>query len=100
MVRVPAGARGESGGAADGPTFVAPAVRDAPIERFDDHGLGQEPDNLAAIDAPGSIRTLRWGAHVELILTDNRSFRSEPVTDRPEAEPFEPKGSPISSPRT
>jgi hypothetical protein len=30
-----------------------------------------------------------------LILTDNRSFRSEPVTDRPEATPFRPKQFPF-----
>jgi len=29
--------------------FEAPPVKDAPIERFDESGLGQEPNNLAAI---------------------------------------------------
>jgi alkaline phosphatase D len=69
--------------------FTAPVVRDAPIEQFDDHGLGQEPNNLAAIRALRLYRTLRWGAHLDLILTDNRSFQMEPVMDRPEAEPFQ-----------
>ena len=72
--------------------FVAPAVRDARIDRFDDHGLGLEPGNLAAIGSLKLYRALRFGANVELILTDNRSYRSEPLGDRPESAPFEPKG--------
>jgi len=68
--------------------FEAPAVTDAPIRDFDDHGLGQEAGNLAAINSLKLFRTLRWGRNVELILTDNHSFRSELVFDRPEAAPF------------
>ena len=69
--------------------FDAPDVKDAPIKEFDDHGLGVEPGNLAAIASLKLHRTLRWGRNVELILTDNRSFRSEPVLNRPEAAPFQ-----------
>src|SRR5262249_3872359 len=68
--------------------YVAPAVTNAQIRDFDDHGLGQEAGNLAAINSLKLFRTLRWGRNVELILTDNRSFRSELVLDRPEAAPF------------
>ncbi|HKQ79170.1 MAG TPA: alkaline phosphatase D family protein, partial [Blastocatellia bacterium] len=68
--------------------FEAPAVTDAPIRDFDDHGLGREAGNLAAINSLRLFRTLRWGRNVELILTDNHSFRSEPVMDRPEAATF------------
>ena len=75
--------------------FVAPAVKDAPIERFDPHGLGLEAGNLAAINSLKLYRTLRWGRHVELILTDNRSFRSEPVMHRAEAVAFQPKQFPL-----
>jgi alkaline phosphatase D len=71
--------------------YEAPAVADAPIRDFDDHGLGREPGNIAAIDSLKIFRALRWGRNVDLILTDNRSFRSEPVTERPEAAPFQPK---------
>ncbi|HEY6178915.1 MAG TPA: alkaline phosphatase D family protein, partial [Kofleriaceae bacterium] len=71
--------------------FTAPVVRDAPIEQFDDHGLGQEPNNLAAIRALRLYRTLRWGAHLDLILTDNRSFQMESAMTRPEADPFQSK---------
>ena len=41
--------------------FDAPAVVDAPVERFDEHGLGQEPNNLAAIDSLHIYRALRFG---------------------------------------
>ena len=71
--------------------YQAPAVTDAPIRNFDDHGLGREPGNIAAIDSLKIFRALRWGRNVDLILTDNRSFRSEPVTERPEAAQFQPK---------
>jgi alkaline phosphatase D len=72
-------------------SYTPPAVRDAPINRFDDHGLGLEPGNLAAIESLKIYRTLRWGRNVELILTDNRSYRSEPVMHRPEATRFQPQ---------
>lgn len=68
--------------------FDAPEVVDAPITRFDDHGLGQEPNNLAAIQSLKGYRALRWGRNVELVVTDQRSYRSEEPTDRPEAKAF------------
>jgi len=66
--------------------FTAPKVVDAPIARFDNHGLGQEPNNLAAIGSLTGYRTLRWGCNVELILTDQRSYRSEEPTELEEAK--------------
>jgi alkaline phosphatase D len=69
-------------------SFERPQVSDRPLERFDDHGLGLDPDNLAAIHALTLYRTFRYGRHVELILTDNRSFRAEPITNRPELARF------------
>jgi len=72
-------------------SYKAPVVRDTPIRSFDDHGLGLEPGNLAAINSLRIYRTLRWGRNVELILTDNRSYRSEPVLHRPEAASFQPQ---------
>jgi alkaline phosphatase D len=79
--------------------YKAPAVADAPIRDFDDHGLGREPGNLAAINSLNLFRTLRWGRNVELILTDNRSFRSEPVMDRPEAVSFQTRRFPYVVPQ-
>src|SRR5262249_30852846 len=66
--------------------FDPPQVVDAPIERFDDHGLGQEPNNLIAIGSLKGYRALRWGRNVELIVTDQRSYRSESPTDLAESD--------------
>jgi alkaline phosphatase D len=71
-------------------SYTPPAVSDAPLVQFDDHGLGQEPANLAALRSLTIYRTLRWGKRVDLILTDNRSFRAEPLTTRPDAAVFHP----------
>ena len=68
--------------------FDPPQVVDAPVTRFDEHGLGQEPNNLTAIGSLKGYRALRWGRNVELIVTDQRSYRSESPTDQPEAEPL------------
>jgi alkaline phosphatase D len=67
--------------------FTPPRVKDAPIETFDDLGLGLEPNNLAAIGSLKIYRALRWGRNVDLILTDNHSFRAEP----PNADAFTPR---------
>ncbi len=66
--------------------FDPPKVVDAPILRFDSHGLGQEPNNLAAIRSLRGYRALRWGRNVEIIITDQRSYRSEEPTGMPEAQ--------------
>jgi len=68
--------------------FDPPAVVDAPIKHFDENGLGQEPNNLTAIQSLRGYRTLRWGRNVELIITDQRSYRSEEPTYRAEAQAF------------
>lgn len=68
--------------------FETPAVVDAPITHFDEHGLGQEPNNLAAINSLIGYRALRWGRHIELIITDEHSYRSEEPSGRAEAKPF------------
>ena len=66
--------------------FDPPPVLDAPIEHFDAHGLGLEPNNRAAIGSLTGYRALRWGRHVELIITDQRSYRSEEPANRPEGD--------------
>ena len=49
---------------------------------FDEHGLGQEPNNLAAIASLTGYRSLRWGRNLDLLITDQRSYRSEdPATN-------------------
>ena len=56
--------------------FEAPDVRDAPITRHDEDGLGLEPNNLAAVNSLIVYRRLRFGRNVDLVLTDqHRSSR-------------------------
>ncbi|MCR8557745.1 alkaline phosphatase D family protein [Mucilaginibacter sp. BJC16-A38] len=56
--------------------FIAPAVVDTPMEKFNEDGLSEEPNNLKAIHSLDIRRVLRWGKNVDLLLTDNWSFRS------------------------
>lgn len=84
----------QPGRARDLERFVAPRVKNVPLNAFDDAGLSHEPNNLAAIRSLDIVRALRWGRHVELLLTDTRSFRAQPVFDREEAAPFQKSGLP------
>lgn len=59
-----------------GDVFEAPVVENKPVEAFDARGVGQEPNNLAAINALKIQRAFRYGQNVDMILTDNRSFIS------------------------
>src|SRR5260370_16814231 len=68
--------------------FDPPQVVNPPINHFDENGLGQEPNNLTAIHSLRGYRTLRWGRNMELIITDQRSYRSEEPTYRAEAQAF------------
>src|SRR5919199_855824 len=65
--------------------FDPPVVKDAPIEHFDESGLGQEPNNLAAIHSLTGYRALTFGRHVELLITDQHSYRSEEPSGRKQA---------------
>jgi len=66
--------------------FDPPAVADAPLTDFDDNGLSQEPNNLAAIGSLTAYRALRYGAHLDLIVTDQHSYRMQHPLTLPEAE--------------
>lgn len=68
--------------------FDPPRVADTPVAHFDENGLGQEPNNLTAIRSLRGYRTMRWGRNLELIVTDQRSYRSEEPTYRDEAQAF------------
>jgi alkaline phosphatase D len=76
-------------GGAELTRFEPPSVVDAPIERFDELGLGQEPNNLTAINSLLIYRRLRFGRNVDLVLTDQHSFQTECAMARPEADPFQ-----------
>jgi alkaline phosphatase D len=66
--------------------FEAPKVTNAPLDRFDAHGFSREPNNVAAVDSLTVYRALRWGRHLELVITDMHSYRSSEPTGRSEAE--------------
>jgi alkaline phosphatase D len=66
-------------------TFEPPPVVDAPITEFDEHGLGREANNLRAIGSLTGYRAVRWGRNVEILVTDQRSYRSEDPLGREEA---------------
>lgn len=62
--------------------FGAPAVKDVKIEKWDENGLGAEPNNLIAINSLKGYRALRYGRHLDLIITDQHSYRSaDPFSD-------------------
>lgn len=68
--------------------FDAPKVKNALLTTFDEHGLGTDPGNLAAIGSMTAYRALRFGRHLDLILTDFHSYRSEEPTGKAQAAPF------------
>ena len=69
-------------------TFNAPHVVDTLVKDFDDTGLGTEPNNLAAINSLIGYRALRWGRHIDLIVTDQRSYRSRDPGNHDEINPL------------
>jgi alkaline phosphatase D len=56
--------------------FGPPAVKNVPVTTFDENGLGTEPNNLIAINSLKAYRALRYGRHLDLIITDQHSYRS------------------------
>ena len=68
--------------------FGPPHVADMPITSFNAQGLGTESNNLTALASLQGYRSSRWGANVELLITDQRSYRSADPTDFPEADAF------------
>ena len=65
--------------------FGPPAVEKVPIDSFDDHGFGTEVNNRAAVGSMTAYRALRYGKHVDLILTDFHSYKMADPSDRPDA---------------
>lgn len=66
--------------------FDPPAVEDVPLADFDDNGLSREPNNLVAIGSLTAYRSLRYGAHLDLIVTDQYSYKMRNPLMMPEAE--------------
>jgi len=80
---IPSRVRKASGAGLD--QFRPPAVEKAPIDTFDDHGFGTEPNNRIAVGSMTAYRAMRYGRHVDLILTDFHSYKAADPTGRPEA---------------
>ncbi|HEY2799904.1 MAG TPA: alkaline phosphatase D family protein [Chthoniobacterales bacterium] len=71
--------------------FDAPAVTDVAIEKWDENGLGDEPNNLAAINSLIGYRSYRYGKHLDLIITDQHSYRSADPFGDPAIGKFGPE---------
>lgn len=71
--------------------FDAPAVTNVAIEKWDENGLGDEPNNLAAINSLIGYRSVRYGRHLDLIITDQHSYRSADAFSDPAVGGFGPE---------
>ncbi|HET7576595.1 MAG TPA: alkaline phosphatase D family protein [Sphingomicrobium sp.] len=65
--------------------FGPPQVETAPITKFDEYGFGDEPGNRTAVASMTAYRNMRYGRHVELIITEHHSYTMEDPSSRPEA---------------
>ena len=74
-----------------------PAVVDAPLADFDENGLSHEPNNLAAIGSLTAYRALRYGAHLDLMITDQYSYKMQHPFNLPEGEGLGSVPGPLSS---
>lgn len=61
--------------------FGAVSVKNVKIEKWDENGLGLEPNNLTAIRSLIAYRTFRYGKHLDLLITDQRSFAGDDPSD-------------------
>ena len=77
---IPARVRAPSGSL---DVFGPPPVKNNAIDKWDENGLGVEPNNLVAINSLIGYRALRYGRHLDLIITDQHSYRSKDPTDDP-----------------
>ena len=75
---IPARVKAPSGTLAE---FGPPAVQNVEIKQWDKYDLGLEPNNLAAIRSLIAYRTLHYGRHLDLIITDQYSFKGADASD-------------------
>jgi alkaline phosphatase D len=83
-------ARVKKAGSSSLERFDPPVVKDVRIDQWDENGLGDEPNNLAAIHSLIGYRSFRYGQHLDLIITDQHSYRSKDPTDHPELDKLSP----------
>jgi len=69
-----------------GDVFVPPVVTNTALGNIDARGVGQEANNLTAINALKIYRAFRFGKNIDMILTDNRSYMGPPNADVPSFE--------------
>jgi len=69
--------------------FGPPEVSKAPINTLDDRGFGDEANNRIAVGSMTAYRALRYGKHVDLILTDFHSYTMQDPSSRPEMDAFD-----------
>ncbi|MEP6946042.1 MAG: alkaline phosphatase D family protein, partial [Acidobacteriota bacterium] len=61
--------------------FGEVAVKNVQIDKWDENGLGLEPNNLAAIRSLIAYRAFRYGKHLDLLITDQHSFSGDDPSD-------------------
>jgi alkaline phosphatase D len=71
------GAVGPAGVDQDAKDFAPADVADVRFPPPNADNFVEEPNNVAAVGSMTIYRSLRWGKHVELVLTDERSYRSD-----------------------
>ena len=65
-----------------------PRKRSAHLSVARSVGRGRRSNNFAAINSLIAYRALRWGKHIDLLITDNRSFRSRDPGNHDEINPL------------
>jgi alkaline phosphatase D len=71
------GAPGVPGVKSKAKDFAKVTVKDALFDSLDADNFSDEPNNVAAVGAITIYRSFRFGKHVELVMTDERSYRSD-----------------------
>ena len=59
--------------------FVPAEVSNTPFEGPGPDWIDRNPNNVKALDTISIYRSLRWGKHLDLVITDLRSYRSPDV---------------------
>ncbi len=59
--------------------FAFAQVSDTPFEGPGPDWIDKNPDNIKAIDTISLYRKISWGKHLDLVITDLRSYRSQQV---------------------
>ncbi len=71
------GSIGPGGVTQNAKDFTPGTVANARFTAANSDNFVAEPNNAAAVGSMTIYRSLRWGKHVELVMTDQRSYRSD-----------------------